>query len=183
MDDFSLPMLLQHQQIFVAGISADVDDAGRVEQLGSSQKVAEFIGVFWSDKIAERGPTHNVDELVDSGGRRNQNETSALHSVCKLPPPALDKRADQDRGVEDRSDNGVSLRTSRTSASIWSSSIGPTAVTLAAIRSQISRHRRAHVIRSIPSAMRSCSAIGRAFTWSTIELIPGTAIQNGFSSL
>ena len=142
---------------------------GRVEQLGSPQKIAEFIGVLWSDKIAERRATHNAHELVDSGGRRNQNKTSALGRVCKLPPPALDKRADQDRGIEDRSDNGVSLRISCTSASIWSSSIGPTAVTLAAIRSQISRHRWAHVIRSIASATRSCSSIGRAFTWSRID--------------
>jgi len=51
----------------------------------------------------------------------------------------------QDRGVEDRSDKGVSLRTSRTSASIWWPVIAPTRATLWSILSQISRHRCAHV--------------------------------------
>jgi hypothetical protein len=76
---------------------------------------------------------------------------------------------DQDRGVEDRSDNGVSFRTSRTSASIWVFVSDVADVTFEAIRSQILRHLWDHVKRSIASATRSCSSIGRALTWSTID--------------
>ena len=90
----------------------------RVEQFGSPQKIAELIGVVWRDEVAECRPMHDFGEFVDSIWRRDQNETSILRSVCELPPPALDERTDQGRGIEDRSDSGFSLRTSRTSASI-----------------------------------------------------------------
>jgi hypothetical protein len=74
--------------------------------------------VGWLNESAESRAADDCDELVDCRGRGHEIKTPALRRVGNLPPPAFDEGADQDRGVEDRSDNGFSLRTSRTSASI-----------------------------------------------------------------
>ena len=114
MDDFSVDVLFQHEQIFVAGdqqirsggfcqgkeiivtgISTDRFNMRRAKQFGSPQKVAELIRLGWSDEVTEGRSFDDFDEFIDGGRRTNQ-----------------------DRRIEDRSDSGVSLRTSRTSASI-----------------------------------------------------------------
>jgi len=147
-----------------------------MKQLDTPQKTGELFRVGWLNEIAENRAADDFDELVDRRGRGHERESSALRGVGNLPPPAFDEGTDQDRGVEDRSDNGVSLRTSRTSASILSSSTGLAASTLQAIRSQMARHRSAQVRRSIASATRSCSSMGRAFTCSTIDSVRGSDI-------
>jgi hypothetical protein len=47
-----------------------------------------------SDQLLERPPVHDIIKLVDSGWRRDQNNSAALHSVSKLAPPAFDERTD-----------------------------------------------------------------------------------------
>jgi hypothetical protein len=83
-DDFSLPMLAQYQQVFVprdehirfgidgqsqqvvvAGISTDVGDLRWNEQLSSPKKIREFIGVSGIDQSLEYGPAHDFIKLVD----------------------------------------------------------------------------------------------------------------------
>ena len=195
-NDFSLSVLLQHEQVLIARdqdvrlggrrqgkkivivlISTNAGDESSSEQFGSTQKVGKRIGVCWCDEVLNPGPMRDIDELVDSLRRCHEKKTSVLHGVCKLAPPPFNEGTNQDRGVEDRSDNGFSRRTSATSASIWPSSIDFPAVTLVSMRRQISRHRWAQVKRSMASATRSCSWTDSAFTWSTMDCVRESAMR------
>ena len=54
------------EKVVVVRISTDRGDKGRGEQLSSSEKIREFIGVLGRDKFLERRPVHDFDEFIDS---------------------------------------------------------------------------------------------------------------------
>ncbi len=154
----------QREEIVVVGVTTDGNDCGWGEQLRTPQEISDLLFIPQINKLYESWAAGDVLEFFDGSGRSDKGDPSRLDGVGDLMPPTFDEGADQDRGVEDRSDSGFSLRTSRTASSMRLSSIGGAARTRASIRSQMRRQRWAQVILSMASATRSCSSGGNALT-------------------
>jgi hypothetical protein len=80
-------------------------------QLGPSQQICDRSNIFCVKERPLDRPSGDVSEFLDGFRARYEPQPPRLEFIGDRAPPAPDEGTDQDRGVEDRSDGGVSWRT------------------------------------------------------------------------